>query len=80
MVSYPTCKYLAFEIKPFYSMVSTYVKAIYVYEYDLTIESSLHFEILSTSYFHIFYVSVKYPQTISIEFSKKIHYLLLPNL
>ena len=71
LVSYPTCKYLAFEIKPLYSMVSTYVEATYVYEYDLTIGSSLRFEVLSKSYFHIFYVPVKYPQTINIEFSKK---------
>ena len=51
-------------------MISTYVKAIYVYEYDLTIGSSSYFEVLSTSYFHIFYVSAKYPQIINIEFSK----------
>ena len=70
LVSYPTCKYLAFEIKPLYSMISTYVVAIYVYEYDLNIGSSLYFEELSNSYFHIFYVSVKYPQSINIEFSK----------
>jgi hypothetical protein len=70
LVSYPTCKYLAFEIKPLYTMISTYVEAIYVYEYDLNIGSSLFFEELSTSYFYIFYVSVKFPSTIDIEFSK----------
>ena len=70
LVSYPTCKYLAFEIKPLYTMVSTYIEAIYVYEYDLTIGSSLYLEELSFLYFHIFYVSVKYPQTIKIEIMK----------
>lgn len=70
LVSYPTCKYLAFEIKPLYSMLSTYIEAIYVYEYDLTIGSSLHLEELSYSYFHIFYVSVNYPQTINFEIRK----------
>ena len=70
LIKYPTCKYLSFEIKPLYVMVSTYVEAIYVYEYNLNIGSSLYFDELSTSYFYIFYVSVKYPQTINIEFSK----------
>jgi hypothetical protein len=51
-------------------MISTYVEAIYVYEYDLNIGSSLYFEVLSTSYFYIFYISVKFPQTINIKFSK----------
>ena len=70
MVNYPGCKYLAFEIRPIYSMVNTYVEAIYVNEYDLTFGSPLYLKELSFPYFHIFYVPVKYPQTVNIELNK----------
>ena len=31
LVFYPTCKYLAFEIKPLYTMISTYVEEEFMF-------------------------------------------------
>ena len=70
MAQYSTCKYLAFEIKPLYSMYSTYVEATFIYKYDLTSGSPKYFDALTTSYIYIFYVPAKYPQIANIEFKK----------
>lgn len=70
LVFYEGCKYLAFEIHPLYSMYSAYVEATFIYEYDLTIGSSIHFNVLSTSYIYRFFISAQYNQKINIEFQK----------
>ena len=69
-IEYSSCKYLAFEILPYYQMSRAYVKVTnnpYVYYYQLTSYSEQHFPILSKSNIHKFYIPAKYDQKVEFK-------------
>jgi len=51
-------------------MSSVYVKATFLYEFDLKSDSSKYFSTLSTSYIYKFYISAKYCQKVNFELTK----------
>ena len=66
-ICYPSCKYLAFEILPYYRISRAYVKVTnnpQVYNYNLTSNSREYFSKLYESNIYKFYIPTKYDQKV----------------